>query len=976
MELIIAVLFFSAPVLAQSGIHVTPSPKAQAGTGGQTSEAVTNPSALAKLQNFYVDIRQYGARTTTISTTANCTQNSASMTVGTSSFVNNDGIVIYGCGPTSAIGQPTGLSVTPVEARTEPTPDSQGDPTARAGSSTFNYIVVGLDDAGGYSLPSSAASSTTGNALGSNTISVSSDTLSGHTETIVTSASNSLVAGALIHHYNSTNAYLSDYNNIASVTNGTTFTLNTGKYGNPASPTVGTGGSLGYFTGNRLSWTATSGATKYAICAQRPGDSGYNLVGMTMPVGVLLSSSTITWTDWGANFNLQSFPASVAAVGNSICTAASAGNDWLSTTVTSGGGTTVLTLGAAASQTVTGATAKLDAGPALAAAALVASNNRVPLYIPAGTLTVNTYQTIGAGAPLAIHQNGTLSLNETVKFKVSFWEGITASDGTQFEQSSRPIITGSGYPLMYAPGSSNAGPGIQHVALNPPGNGLGLIESGWAAYLKDFECSPSSNDYGSICLAVSPAIGAGIMDISDGLFFGGPAQTMDASWTPLVYFMPSSSSHWGNWSMKNVQFNRRGVEELAYGGVSVPRNIDWIRRQGGISPLFAFANFLSNLAFPMTARHLVGDTEVQPLLAFWTPSTAGSIVTTIETSDLEMNSQESGGIPQAISGNTMYVANQGAIPNGFATAHFGDVPGETGGYNAYEPGYESYTSLGSILLTNVTFPIDPPTLNTPTVTSGGSVSVGTHNICVLAIDWKNGVGSCSKTQSATTTSGNQTINLSWSAVPGAQGYAIQVDGLYAIGFFGQGRSGSIIRTNSYTMSANVANFAWSIAPQVNGAGFYVDASGATLPMLRLTNGQLKGELTLSPSGSLAIGVPFENLTINARLTFSTRATGINMNGANLMNVGAITFAQKAPDGSSSHPLRPVEVGTCTMSSGTCTVAWANSFTSTPLCFATWNGTGTLTGIVKAIPSTKTCIVTSSVRSDTAVMQIEGVANPN
>ena len=56
---------------------------------------------------------------------------------------------------------------------------------------------------------------------------------------------------------------------------------------------------------------------------------------------------------------------------------------------------------------------------------------------------------------------------------------------------------------------------------------------------------------------------------------------------------------------------------------------------------------------------------------------------------------------------------------------------------------------------------------------------------------------------------------------------------------------------------------------------------------------------------------------------------------------------------------------CTLSSGTCTVTWNKPFISAPNCHATWNGAGTLTGIVNAVPSTMTCVVTSSVGTDTA-----------
>jgi hypothetical protein len=66
------------------------------------------------------------------------------------------------------------------------------------------------------------------------------------------------------------------------------------------------------------------------------------------------------------------------------------------------------------------------------------------------------------------------------------------------------------------------------------------------------------------------------------------------------------------------------------------------------------------------------------------------------------------------------------------------------------------------------------------------------------------------------------------------------------------------------------------------------------------------------------------------------------------------------------PLAHQEFGTCTMSSGTCSPqSFSHTLPSAPACQATWTGTGTLSGILKA-PSTKSAITpSSSVHTDTA-----------
>lgn len=61
-------------------------------------------------------------------------------------------------------------------------------------------------------------------------------------------------------------------------------------------------------------------------------------------------------------------------------------------------------------------------------------------------------------------------------------------------------------------------------------------------------------------------------------------------------------------------------------------------------------------------------------------------------------------------------------------------------------------------------------------------------------------------------------------------------------------------------------------------------------------------------------------------------------------------------------------GTCTMSSGTCSAqSLSYTYNAAPNCFATWNGSGTLTGLIKAPSTTTTVTPASSVGTDTAVV---------
>lgn len=62
---------------------------------------------------------------------------------------------------------------------------------------------------------------------------------------------------------------------------------------------------------------------------------------------------------------------------------------------------------------------------------------------------------------------------------------------------------------------------------------------------------------------------------------------------------------------------------------------------------------------------------------------------------------------------------------------------------------------------------------------------------------------------------------------------------------------------------------------------------------------------------------------------------------------------------------------CTLNgtSGTCTANFSETYGVAQKCTGTWNGTGTLTGILKVVGGTSSVVATSSVTSDTAVIQM-------
>lgn len=103
--------------------------------------------------------------------------------------------------------------------------------------------------------------------------------------------------------------------------------------------------------------------------------------------------------------------------------------------------------------------------------------------------------------------------------------------------------------------------------------------------------------------------------------------------------------------------------------------------------------------------------------------------------------------------------------------------------------------------------------------------------------------------------------------------------------------------------------------------------------------------------------------------------GATVTGVLQINASSTGFNTANPTNPQGIQYLGIVSGTCTMSSGTCNANAGAAF-SIKNCFAMWNGTGTLTGIVKAVLSgvNNTCTVTSSVGTDTAQMQLYWLSN--
>ena len=251
------------------------------------------PGNLAvKGPNPYFGIDEYGARAVTINTTG--TGSGTSLSVGVSSFINGDGITVAQGGAAPAISAPTGLAVATGASAGLTTVDV---PTVAGmtGSSTYNYQIFAVDILGGATVPTSAVTTTTGpTTLGKTQFTVSTWSLTANALTIITSAPSGLPVGTEVHITGTSNNTLAGGWYSVGTSSGTTLIFNNvPQYA--ATTTAGTGGTVTAFVGNALTWAASTGGTigtpnvvwDYYVCAERPGDGAYHIIGRSFPEHVL-----------------------------------------------------------------------------------------------------------------------------------------------------------------------------------------------------------------------------------------------------------------------------------------------------------------------------------------------------------------------------------------------------------------------------------------------------------------------------------------------------------------------------------------------------------------------------------------------------------------------------------------------------------------------------------------------------------------
>ena len=276
-------------------------------------------------------------------------------------------------------------------------------------------------------------------------------------------------------------------------------------------------------------------------------------------------------------------------------------------------------------QTKSGQKILLDAAPAIQAAVTAVTNNNGFVYIPANNAAgenflINSYLPISVANGVRIFQVGNLNVGETIDLTGTvMWDGWTTGNTPQFGVNGGAVINGSvANPVLHATGAAI---NLNHLVINGNGNASTDIVTDDAVLMLDhvnLDTYYSANDLLGMAL-VYRATGQTIEEesVSNTLLTGGPSQTNNLSWTPLMWIAPAQNGS-GSFAANNgmdvelsyVMWNVRGIEMDGAGG---NMNIKWSYRQGGITPMVTLVGQGSNATYHWD--HVYQDTEGQPLVA-------------------------------------------------------------------------------------------------------------------------------------------------------------------------------------------------------------------------------------------------------------------------------------------------------------------------------------------------------------------------
>jgi hypothetical protein len=740
-----------------------------------------NEDIKIKGPNPYVDIRSFGAKainvnmppafaTNDLPVSLSAASSTATLCGGLSgtnltackgyaaNLSKGEGVYVQGAGITNSSATPTAPTVQAI-LPSGPMNTNLDVAGLTTGSTTYCYKVVGLRQGGGYTTASTSTCVATAPAsLGNQTVNISTLALSGSTLTVVTRAAHGLTTGALINITGTSNdPNFSGWFNVSQIDSTTRFEIFSMQINTLAgAPTSATGGTVQYHNGMSIvEGTPDSTIFQYLVYGRSGG--AFNYIGSMWPNNSSMAGNVTynKFQDFGATETAPSgltsyLPKTAPNV---------AMNDGLSTTIVSGGGTTTLTLGNAATNAVSGTFIVHDDVPAFNAAFAFGGVVKIPA---SSGFVINSFMTIPSNR--FIQQAGGLTVNATVKLGNGAWAGDVGPVNTvgQFMYESLPtIVVNSGFPAFYC--QSNCSMRGLTILGNTPNALLYMADAGGvgipAGVLDRVQFSlAATNDYVgcAILLRDLNTSGGGQNIWTDVVATGGPFPQTMKSTAPLI----QTSGGTGIQSKGQLFLSRRGIwfRPPTPGDIS---SFDSIYCQGCITPMVWGASpSPGNTSLLLTMRSMIQDTSFQPLFAALT-GLIGSVTIGDTTGP--------GGNNPIVSGNNariIYAFGNGASRSGGTSFANDGIFGASSNYGLEVHNIGVKIGTGYSLFAEGGQPLAP----TCTLAAGTTSPVGTYAF-VYTPRFANGSdGLTSYPCTITTTTGRQAVQLNWPAINGAVGY--------------------------------------------------------------------------------------------------------------------------------------------------------------------------------------------------------------
>jgi len=716
----------------------------------------------------YVDVTAYGARAlsgappqTTVTVRGGST---AAALAATGTFRNGDGVVIYGAGATNTMSTPSAPTVVASAASSLMFTGRTVTGANVTGSTSYDYVIEARDQNGGITAASSETSISNGVAtLGTTTGAITSSARAGNTVTVTMSAPFTPVVGTMVYILNGSDPSFSGYYQIAGSPDSSHFTYVQGTNSNGGAGTSSTGGSAVMYLCNHISWTAVTGAWQYYIYGRTSGSLAY--IGASRP-------GELYFDDYGSGATSHlTKPSYVTSTPQVAAT-----NDYLSTTIVSGAGTTAVTIANPTVNTVAGSTFLFDDAPgilaAVAAAQAVGGTVHFPKFV--GSYVINSFLNLGQG--ISISQDAGITINETVEIGQSTtWRGSPPSSiAPQFAYSAGSQINANAYPSIFETDANSVH--FEHLTFGVPTQGLGMMLGGGTFnatfdYVNFIVSCCNGFDYTGMGFY---SIGINEVIFRHSAFTQSPPGGAGNTNTPIAFFRDTGSGGIGHIEFKDCTESGRGISvDSASASAIYVTNMYAQALQSSMFTVYLTAFGNPTVHFDNNNS----DTSNQPLFVLFG---AGANLIWEGNGGAQA---EAGGFPGSINGKVT-VDIRGGQNTGINARGFSHV-----NYNAMRIPFWDPSQAGQALTQSeirvdsaMHFPsqytaywdLQPPSNIAAAPVAGGTTPDGTYWLTVTATGYDGGETVPGTAASCTTSSGtgNSTCVVTWNALEGAAAYTV------------------------------------------------------------------------------------------------------------------------------------------------------------------------------------------------------------